>query len=141
MATAKGSKITLLDQNGGVGATATVLSIGSAASTGQTVTLRAEVTQGAALLRAGEFVQVRLPFASSNAGAGWAVPLQAVARQGDKAFVFVRTEQGFVAKPVTVLASGGQTLRVNGDLQTGQQIAITSVIALKAAWQGKSGAN
>jgi RND family efflux transporter MFP subunit len=136
MATAKGGKLTLL---GHEGISATVLSVGAAASDGQTLTLRAEVSQGGASLRVGEFVQARLPFAGT--GDGWAVPQQAVARQGDRAFVFVRTEQGFVAKPVTVLASGGQTLRVKGDLQAGQQIATAAVIALKAAWQGKSGGN
>jgi cobalt-zinc-cadmium efflux system membrane fusion protein len=81
---------------------------------------------------------VRVPFA---AAAGWTVPLQSVVRQGDKAFVFVRTAKGFTATPVTVLASAGQTLRIAGELQPGQEIATGSVIALKAAWQGKGGSN
>ena len=113
-------------------------SLGATVSDSQTVTLRAEVTRGAQLLRAGEFVQVRLPMASAK---GWSVPLASVVRQNDKAYVFVRTPKGFVAKPVTVLASAGQTMRVAGDLQAGQEIARTSVIALKAAWQGKGGSN
>jgi cobalt-zinc-cadmium efflux system membrane fusion protein len=46
-----------------------------------------------------------------------------VVRQGDKAYVFVRTEKGFVATPVTVLASAGQSVRVKGALQAGQEIA------------------
>lgn len=136
VATAKGAKLSVVGREG---IAATVLSIGSTASDGQTLTLRADVSAGAANLRPGEFVQVSLPFAAT--AQGFAVPQQAVARQGDKAYVFVRTAQGFVAKPVTVLASGGQTLRVQGDLQAGQQIATASVIALKAAWQGKSGSN
>lgn len=136
VATAQGTKVILVGRDD---ISATVRSVGSEASDGQTLTVRAEVSQGAQSLRAGEFVQVRLPFASNTEG--WAVPQQAVARQGDKAFVFVRTAQGFVAKPVTILASGGQALRVKGDLQAGQQIAVASVIALKAAWQGKSGSN
>lgn len=111
-------------------------SLGAAVSDSQTLTLRADVRQGAGLLRPGEFVQVRLPFA---AAAGWTVPLQSVVRQDGKAYVFVRTPTGFTATPVTVLASAGQTLRVAGDLQAGQQIAAASVIALKAAWQGKGG--
>lgn len=139
VATAKGGKLNAVGRDG---ISATVLSIGSTASDGQTLTLRAEVNQGAQLLRVGEFIQVSLPFAATAAGSeGFAVPQQAVARQGDKAYVFVRTAQGFVAKPVTILASGGQALRVKGDLQAGQQVAIASVIALKAAWQGKSGGN
>jgi cobalt-zinc-cadmium efflux system membrane fusion protein len=52
--------------------------------------LRAQVTRGAQLLRLGEFVQVRqVPFAKSEEG--WPVPVPAVVRQDDKAFVFVRT--------------------------------------------------
>ena len=42
---------------------------------------------------------------------------------------------------IAVLASAGQTVRVAGDLQAGQEIAATSVIALKSAWQGKGGSN
>lgn len=113
-------------------------SLGTHASDSQTVTLRADVTRGAQLLRPGEFVQVRLPMAAAQ---GWTVPLASVVRQNDKAFVFVRTPKGFVAKPVTVLASAGQTVRVAGDLQAGQEIAAASVIALKSAWQGKGGSN
>jgi multidrug efflux pump subunit AcrA (membrane-fusion protein) len=62
-----------------------------------------------------------------------------VARDDGKAYVFVRSGDGFRARPVTVLASGGNALRIKGDLQAGQQIAISSVIALKAAWLGKGG--
>jgi cobalt-zinc-cadmium efflux system membrane fusion protein len=113
-------------------------SLGAMVSDSQTLTLRADVRRGAELLRPGEFVQVRVPFAVA---AGWTVPLQSVVRQGDKAFVFVRTARGFTATPVTVLASAGQTLRIAGELQPGQDIATGSVIALKAAWQGKGGSN
>ena len=113
-------------------------SIGAMVSDSQTLTLRADVRSGTQLLRPGEFVQVRVPFA---AAAGWTVPLESVVRQGDKAFVFVRTAKGFTATPVTILASAGQTLRIAGTLQAGQEIATGSVIALKAAWQGKGGSS
>jgi len=120
---------------------ATALSVSSGAADNQTLTLRAELVPGASGLRMGEFVQVRVPFAAAKEGTSWAVPLGAVMRDGDKAYVFVRTPKGFVAKPVTVLASAGQDVNVQGELQVGQEIATTSVIALKAAWQGKGGAN
>lgn len=131
--TAKGASVALVGRDD---VQATILSIGSAVGDGQTFVLRAEVRRGAPTLRPGEFVQVRLPFAATE---GWVVPLQAVARDGDKAFVFARSADGFVAKQVTVMASGGSTLRVKGDLQSDQEIAVSSVIALKAAWQGKGG--
>ncbi|MCH7344819.1 efflux RND transporter periplasmic adaptor subunit [Pelomonas sp. CA6] len=135
VATAKGAAVAVLGREG---VEAVVASLGSAVDEGQHLVLRAEVRKGAQALRAGEFVQVRLPFADTQ---GWAVPLQAVARDGDRAYVFVRTTEGFVARPVSVIAGGGPLLRVRGDLQAGQQIAISSVIALKAAWQGKGGGN
>ena len=113
------------------------LSFGATVSDSQTVVLRAQVTGGAQSLRLGEFVQVRVPFA--NAEEGWPVPVPAVVRQDNKAYVFVRTPKGFVAQPVTVLESSGQALRVKGALRTGQEIAVTSVIALKSAWLGKGG--
>ena len=118
---------------------ATPLGYGATVSDSQTVTLRAQVIRGAQSLRLGEFVQVRVPFA--NTEEGWPVPVPAVVRQDDKAYVFVRTEKGFVALPVTVLDSAGQALRIKGALRAGQEIAVASVIALKSAWLGKGGSN
>lgn len=113
------------------------LSVGAMVSDSQTVTLRARVTRGADRLRPGEVVQARVPFAAN--AAGWALPLQAVARQDDQAYVFVRTDKGFIARPVSVVSSAGASVQVTGELKSGQEVATASVIALKAAWQGKSG--
>jgi membrane fusion protein, heavy metal efflux system len=118
-------------------AAAAPLSVGAMVSDSQTVTLRARVTRGAERLRPGEVVQARVPFAAN--AAGWALPLAAVARQDDKAYVFVRSDKGFVARPVDVVSSAGASVQVAGDLKPGEQVATSSVIALKAAWQGKSG--
>lgn len=120
-------------------ATATAMSMGVVVSDNQTVTLRARVVTGAYVLRPGEMVQVTVPFVA-NAG-GWALPLTSIARQDDKAYVFVRTDKGFVAQPVTVISSAGPSVQVSGDFRADQQVATSSVIALKAAWLGKSGSN
>ena len=117
---------------------ATPLSVGAMVSDSQTVVLRARVTRGAELLRPGEILQVQVPFAQNSAG--WALPLQALARQDDQAYVFVRTDKGFAALPVVVVSSAGQSVQVTGELKPGQEVAASSVIALKAAWLGKSGA-
>ena len=132
---ARGATIQVLGRD----AAATPASLAGRVGEDQTLTLRAEVTRGAKLLRVGEFVQVRGPFALG--AAGFAVPIAALARDGEKAHVFVRTEKGFVAKPVAVLASAGDAVHVSGDLAAGQEIAVSSVIALRAAWQGKGGSN
>lgn len=120
-------------------AAAVPLTAGAVASDSQTVILRARVTRGAERLRPGEVVQAQVPFAATEGG--WAVPLQSVARQEDVAYVFVRSVTGFVATPVTVVSSAGQSAQVTGALRSGQEIAVSSVIALKAAWLGKSGSN
>lgn len=113
------------------------ISAGSVVSQNQTVILRAEVTAGGANLRPGEFVQARVPFATSATAK--TVPISAVVRHEKAAYVFVRTAQGFVARPVKVIASAGQTVSVTGAFQPSDEVAITSVIALKAAWLGESG--
>jgi RND family efflux transporter MFP subunit len=117
--------------------TAMATNAGSVVGEGQTVSLRAQVKTGTQLLRPGEFVQVQVPFAT---GANtWTLPLAAVARQDGKAYVFVRTTSGFAARAVNVIASAGQTVSVAGALRPGERVAISSVIALKAAWLGESG--
>ena len=135
----KGGQIAVVGRD----AAARPMSVGAVVSDSQTVTLRAQVTQGAAMLRPGEYVQAQVPFAAGagSGGESWPVPVASVVRQGDKAYVFVRTTKGFLAQQVTVLNSAGAAVQVQGPLKTGQDIAVTSVIALKAAWLGKSGSN
>ena len=133
----KGGQITVVGRQ----AAATPTSLGLMVSDSQTVTLRAQVTHGAALLRPGEFVQAQVPFAIGSGSESWPVPVASVVRRGDKAYVFVRTPRGFLAQQVTVLNSAGASVQVQGPLKIGQDIAVTSVIALKAAWLGKSGSN
>jgi hypothetical protein len=103
---------------------------------GQTQAVRAQVTRGGEGLRPGETLPVRLVL---DTAAGWLVPLQAVTHHEGRAHVFVRTSKGFVATPVTVLASAGQSLRIQGTLAPEAEIAVSSVVALKAAWLGRAG--
>ncbi len=102
------------------------------ASGSQTVVLRAELDGQSGEVRPGEFLTVDLPV-KATAG-GWDLPLTAVAYDGSTAVVFVRTKEGFEARPVKVTASAGQQLRVQGALAAGDQVAISSVVALKGAW-------
>lgn len=131
-AAAKGGEITVVGRDAAASAQSVAAVVGDA----QTLTLRARVTRGVPLLRPGEVVQARVPHAAAQ---GWALPLQALTRQDDKAYVFVRNASGFVATPVTVLASAGESVQVSGNLRAGQEVAVSSVIALKSAWLGKGG--
>jgi cobalt-zinc-cadmium efflux system membrane fusion protein len=119
------------------GAEGTILSVNPMTGNGQTAHVRAKVTSGASSLRLGEFVQVELPVPS---GAAWDIPIAAIARQGQQVVVFMRDKASFRAVPIQVLTSAGQRAKVSGALKSGDRIAASSVIALKAAWQGIGGA-
>lgn len=119
------------------GVEAKVLNISPLASDAQTVLLRAQLASGAKHLRPGEFTQAELPLAT---GPAWEVPLSSIARESDQAYVFVRKGEQFTAVPVTVIATAGQRVKISGGLKSGDAIAVSSVIALKAAWQGLGGA-
>ncbi|QHJ00438.1 HlyD family efflux transporter periplasmic adaptor subunit [Xylophilus rhododendri] len=116
-------------------ARAKLTSASATVSASQTFVLRAEVARGAAQLRPGEYVQVRVPFASQASADGWAVPTQAVVRDRGRTLVFVRSAAGLVATPVQVLAAAGETTRIRGALDARQEIAIGAIAALKSAWQ------
>ena len=113
--------------------TARILSASPTVASGsQTVVLRAAVEGKTSQVRPGEFVTVEMPFAATQGS--WTVPLSAVAHDGKQAYLFVRTSNGFEGRPVQVMASAGQQVRVHGALQEGEQIAIRGVVALKGAW-------
>ena len=113
--------------------TARILSASPTVSPGsQTVVLRAAVEGKTGQVRPGEFVTVELPFAATQGS--WVVPLSAVVYAGKQAYLFVRTSNGFEGRPVQVMASAGQGVRVQGPLKEGEQIAISGVVALKGAW-------
>jgi len=113
--------------------TARIVSASPSVSAGsQTLALRAVIESNAQGLRPGEIVAVELPAAGT--ANGWSVPLAAVAHDGKQAYVFIRSTDGFEARPVTVLASAGQRVRVQGALKDGEQIAVSGIVALKGAW-------
>lgn len=112
---------------------ARVISLSPSVSAGsQTLALRAVIETRVETLRPGEIVAASLP--AQGTTAGWTVPLAAVAHEGRQAYVFVRSGEGFAARPVTILASAGQSVRVQGPLNDGEQIAVSGVVALKGAW-------
>ena len=113
--------------------TAQILSSSAIVASGsQMVVMRALVQGTAGQVRAGELLTVELPIAATSGG--WDLPLSAVAHDGNQAFVFVRTTDGFEARPVKVLAGAGQRVRIQGRFKEGEQVAISGVVALKGAW-------
>ena len=118
--------------------TAQILSSSAMVASGsQMVVLRALVQGKAGQVRPGELLTVELPVAAT--AGGWDLPLSAVAHDGDQGYVFVRTPDGFEARPVKVSASSGQRVRVQGPIKAGEDVAISGVVALKGAWLNEKG--
>ena len=98
----------------------------------QMVVMRAVVQGKVGQVRPGELLSVELPVAAT--AGGWDLPLSAVAHDDDQAYVFVRTPDGFEARPVKVVASAAQRVRVQGPVKAGEQVSVSGVVALKGAW-------
>lgn len=100
----------------------------------QGVLVRAEVREGVERLRPGQFVEVQLSAAA--AGAAWRVPLAALVRHASETYLFLVRDGGFGALPVKILAEEETDAVVTGELSGTDQIAVSGVVALKAAWLG-----
>jgi len=127
----------------GIGTEGTIITIGRMVhEADQGVLVRAEVTQGTERLRPSQFVEVQLT--STAEETGWRVPAGAVVRNAGSAYLFVAREGGFAAVPVTVLAEEEKSAVVAGvpsgdpagELGPKDQVAVSGVVALKAAWLG-----
>jgi RND family efflux transporter MFP subunit len=112
----------------------------------QGVLVRAEVVEGAERLRPGQFVEAQLGYSpnwSAGGGAsgaaqtpGWRVPAAAVVRHAGGAYVFAERSGGFVAVPVDLVSEEERSAVIAGSLSATDRIAVTGVVALKAAWLG-----
>ncbi len=99
----------------------------------QGVLVRAEVTEGTAQLRPGQFVQANL---QGPATADlYRVPRAALVRSGGDSYLFIETPQGFSAERVSVQAEETNHIIVNGSFSPADQVVVSGTAALKAAWQ------
>lgn len=107
-------------------------------SANQSVQLRADFTAAEDCLRLQQFVEATVQAAPPQAGAATAlsVPAQAVVRQDGKAYVFVRTPQGFVPTAVELGPQGNGAWPVRSGLKAGDEVAVAGTAALKGAWLG-----
>ena len=102
-----------------------------------TVLVRVQIEQGTASLRPGQFVQARILGVRGNDS--FRVPAVAVVRRGDTDFVFIYRSAGFEPTPVERLAEQGDDIIIRGPLSADDQIAVSGVATIKAAWMGIGG--
>lgn len=100
----------------------------------QTILARAVVTKDTASLRAGQRLNTRIIQPSDKAT--FKIPNTAIAQNEGEAFIFIRTQQGFLVAPVTVAGKQGDESIISGKLTGNEEIAVQGAVALKANWLG-----
>lgn len=100
-----------------------------------TVSVRAEITRGAAQLFANQPVEVELSLQPAGGAATWAIPDAALVRVKGSTAVFVRTANGVHTVPVTVAQEGRGELLVSG-LAGGEAVVVKGVSQLKSLAEG-----
>ena len=100
----------------------------------QTVLVRAEVPNNGRL-RPGQTVAARLSFLSPGEAA-WEIPYTALARRGESASIFIKSDGGFRVVPVVVLAEDLDHVVVSGGLTDKDEVAASSVSALRGILLG-----
>lgn len=115
------------------GAEGFILRVGrSADATTQSVTAVAEIQAGSEVLRPGQAVTAAVQLVANGAGGQWRVPAGAVIRHRERSWIFVRTPEGFLARPVTVLNETAQFTSIRAGLRAGDQLAVRGILALLA---------
>lgn len=115
-----------------------VISIGrGVAEANQTVMVRAEISDGAANLRPGQYVEAVLGMAAG--GKQWSVPNAALMREGNQTYVFVQAPSGYRLQSVQVAVQTPSSATIVADFKGDERIVIKGAVALKAAWQGLGG--
>jgi len=103
----------------------------------QTLHLRAEITKGAEKLSPGQFVEAEINLGDQSKY--FSVPKSALARQGNRALVFVQTKAGFKPINVTVISEQVDEAVVDAPFAGNEKIAVTGVSAIKGTWLGLGG--
>lgn len=91
----------------------------------------AEIESKAGTLRPGLAVTASLSLTNGH-GAEWSVPAAAVVRHNDRAWVFVRSADGFAARPVQVAAELPNRVSIRGEFKAEDRVAERGIMALLA---------
>jgi membrane fusion protein, heavy metal efflux system len=99
--------------------------------TTQSVTAVVEVDDGAESLRPGQVVNAAVAL-RPNGTPQWRVPAGSVVRHAGRSWVFIRTGEGFRAKPVTVISETPSATSIRAGLAPDDQVATRGILALLA---------
>jgi cobalt-zinc-cadmium efflux system membrane fusion protein len=123
-----GSRVTLPAQ----GASGKIIRIGSTvdAPTQSTIAV-AEINSNNGAVRPGLAVGVTVHVSNMN-GSEWTVPSAAVVRHRDRSWTFVRSKDGFSARPVQVVAENARGVSIRADFEPTDQVVVRGVLSLLA---------
>lgn len=112
-----------------------VLSIGSNLDPKtRSAIMYAELPKGTNLLP-GQMISLSLMRQAS--AEGFSVPARAITRFADKTIVFVRTETGFAARTINLLAKSATVATISGDLTANAQVASSGIPQLEQLLAGE----
>ncbi|WP_187830137.1 efflux RND transporter periplasmic adaptor subunit [Siccirubricoccus phaeus] len=97
----------------------------------QSIAAVVEVEDGAEALRPGQVVTATVAL-RPNGTPQWRLPAGSVVRHGGRSWVFVRSPEGFRAKPVTVVAESGNAVSIRAHLAPEDLVASRGILALLA---------
>lgn len=116
-----------------------IITIGSEVhAADQGILLRAMVDRNAGSLRPGQFVQT-IVLCDCESADSYALPRSAIVRVGQRTLVFVRDNDGFIARDITIQQETSEYTIVTGDIDTDTSIATSGTATLKAALSGIGG--
>jgi RND family efflux transporter MFP subunit len=91
----------------------------------------AEIGSNNGAVRPGLAVSVAVHLASDATGE-WSAPASAVVRHGERSWVFVKSKDGFRARPVQVISQSARTTLIRAPFETTDEVAVRGIIALLA---------
>ncbi|MEN8259294.1 MAG: efflux RND transporter periplasmic adaptor subunit [Pseudomonadota bacterium] len=103
----------------------------------QSVLVRAVIDRTTTPVRPGQTVSVR--FVQPGKAPAFKIAAAALARSGTRNVIFVRSGHGFEIRDVELVGHENQSVIVRGDLNAGEDVAVSGVVALKADWLGLGG--
>ncbi|MDN3566456.1 efflux RND transporter periplasmic adaptor subunit [Paeniroseomonas aquatica] len=97
----------------------------------QSLSAIVEVTDGAEAVRPGQVVSASVAL-RPNGTPQWRLPSGAVVRHAGQSWVFLRTQQGFRARPVVVISETASIVSIRANLAPDDQVATRGILSLLA---------
>jgi cobalt-zinc-cadmium efflux system membrane fusion protein len=99
--------------------------------TTQSLSAIVEVSDGAEAIRPGQVVSASVAL-RPNGTPQWRLPSGAVVRHAGQSWVFIRSQQGFRARPVVVISETASVVSIRANLAPDDQVATRGILSLLA---------